>query len=61
MIDDQYTDEIQKSNDRYSQENKKLLRIRSELYQGVKKQYKLLELLKKQKMHLELIGSLNFK
>lgn len=42
-----------KINERLLQENKKLEKQRNELLQGFKKQLKLIEILKRQKVHLE--------
>lgn len=42
-----------KINERLIQENKKLEKQRNELLQGFKKQLKLIEILKRQKVHLE--------
>ena len=58
-IDDK-NDDVKKQNDKLSQENKKLERQRNELLQAFKKQMKLIDILKRQKTHLEAAKMLNF-
>lgn len=52
--------ESSKEIDKLGQENKKLERQRNELLTAYKKQNKLIDLLRKQKTHLEAARSLNF-
>ena len=47
------TSDSKKSNDLLLQENKLLEKQRNELLQGVKKQLKLIDILKRQRTHLE--------
>lgn len=49
-----------KINERLLQENKKLEKQRNELLQGFKKQLKLIDILKRQKVHLEAAQMLKF-
>ena len=53
-------DEINKENNKLIEESKKLERQKLELLNVFKKQTKLIEILKKQKTHLELARSLSF-
>ncbi len=53
-------DEVKKGYEKIIQENKKLERQRNELLQAFKKQLKLIDILKRQKTHLEAAKMLNF-
>ena len=59
MVDDR-NDDIKKQYDKVIQENRKLERQRNELLQAFKKQLKLIDVLKRQKTHLEAGKMLNF-
>jgi len=59
MVDDK-TDDVKKQYDKIIQENRKLERQRNELLQAFKKQLKLIDVLKRQKTHLEAAKMLNF-
>jgi len=59
MVDDR-SDDIKKQYDKLIHENKKLERQRNELLQAFKKQLKLIDVLKRQKTHLEAAKMLNF-
>ena len=58
-VDDR-SDDMKKQNDKLIQENKKLERQRNEILQAFKKQMKLIDILKRQKTHLEAAKMLNF-
>ena len=58
-VDDK-NDEVKKQYDKVIQENRKLERQRNELLQAFKKQLKLIDILKRQKTHLEAAKMLNF-
>jgi len=59
MVDDK-SDDVKKQYDKIIQENRKLERQRNELLQAFKKQLKLIDVLKRQKTHLEAAKMLNF-
>jgi len=58
-VDDR-NDDIKKQYEKVIQENRKLERQRNELLQAFKKQLKLIDILKRQKTHLEAAKMLNF-
>ena len=60
IVKNEKEDEFKKSNEKFLMENKKLERQKNEILNGIKKQFKLIENLKKQKMHLESLPNLNF-
>lgn len=58
-VDDK-SDEVKKNYEKVVQENRKLEKQRNELLQAFKKQLKLIDILKRQKTHLEAAKMLNF-
>lgn len=57
---DEKSDDVKRQNEKLIQENKKLERQRNEILQAFKKQMKLIDILKRQKVHLEAAKMLNF-
>lgn len=60
MIENEEKENFNKENEKLVGEQKKLLRQKNELLAGFKKLRKLIEILQKQKTHLEVVGSLGF-
>lgn len=60
LVVEDKNDDLKKQYEKVIQENRKLERQRNELLQAFKKQLKLIDVLKRQKTHLEAAKMLNF-
>lgn len=60
MENNELVEEAKRKGEVLMQENRKLERMRAELVTAVKKQFKLISLLKKQKTHIESSAALGF-